>query len=163
MARHLAGPVELLLGLNRKLYQELEPGMFVTMLAAVIEPESGTLEFACAGHPSPLLRAPDGKVSELTNPGALPLGAMADTPFREHTTTLVPGSCVLFYTDGLDEAHNDKKELFGKERIVKVLGESNGNAQDALDALLTEVARFAEGELQSDDLTLITLSRDRSR
>ncbi len=163
MARHLAGPVELLSGLNRKLYQELEPGMFVTMLAAVIEPETGMLEFACAGHPSPLLRAPDGSVSELAEPGALPLGAMADTPFHAHTTSLAAGSCVLFYTDGLDEAHNDKKELFGKDRIVKTLQECNGGAQDALDALLAEVARFSEGEPQSDDLTLITLSRDRKR
>jgi phosphoserine phosphatase RsbU/P len=160
MARHLAGPVELLVGLNRKLYQELEPGMFVTMLAAVLEPESGTLEFACAGHPSPLMRAPDGSVSELAQPGALPLGAMADTPFQPHTALLVPGSCVLFYTDGLDEAHNDKKELFGKERIVQTLAEHSANAQDALDALLAQVARFSQGEAQSDDLTLVTLSRD---
>ncbi len=163
MARHLAGPVELLSGLNRKLYQELEPGMFVTMLAAMLDPESGNMEFACAGHPSPLLRAADGNVSELSEPGALPLGAMADTAFHPHTVTLAPGSCVLFYTDGLDEAHNDKKELFGKERIVQTLRESNGGAQDALDALLADVARFAGGEPQSDDLTLITLSRDRKR
>jgi serine phosphatase RsbU (regulator of sigma subunit)/pSer/pThr/pTyr-binding forkhead associated (FHA) protein len=163
MARHLAGPVELLSGLNRKLYQELEPGMFVTMLAAVLDPESGVMEFACAGHPAPLLRSADGKVSELSEPGALPLGAMADTAFRAHTVTLAPGSCVLFYTDGLDEAHNDKKELYGKERIVKTLRESNGGAQDALDALLAEVARFAGGEPQSDDLTLITLSRERKK
>jgi serine phosphatase RsbU (regulator of sigma subunit) len=163
MARHLAGPVELLSGLNRKLYQELEPGMFVTMLAALLDPESGNMEFACAGHPSPLLRAADGRVSELSEPGALPLGAMADTVFRPHTVTLAPGTCVLFYTDGLDEAHNDKKELYGKERIVKTLRESTGDAQDALDALLAEVARFAGSEPQSDDLTLITLSRNRKR
>src|SRR5882724_3529889 len=124
MAQHLTGPVELLSNLNRKLYQELEPGMFVTMLAAMLDPESGTMEFACAGHPSPLLRAADGSVSELSEPGALPLGAMADTVFQSHTVTLAPGSCVLFYTDGLDEAHNEKKELFGKQRIVKTLRES---------------------------------------
>jgi serine phosphatase RsbU (regulator of sigma subunit) len=163
MARHLAGPVELLSALNRKLYQELEPGMFVTMLAAMLDPESGTMEFASAGHPAPLLRAADGSVSELSEPGALPLGAMADTVFPQHTAMLAPGSCVLFYTDGLDEAHNDKKELFGKERIVQTLRGCNGGAQDALDALLADVARFAGGEAQSDDLTLITLSRDRKR
>ena len=163
MARHLAGPAELLAGLNRKLYQELEPGMFVTMLAASLELESGSLEFANAGHPSPLMRAPDGSVSELCEPGALPLGAMADTPFRQLDAVLAPGSCVLFYTDGLDEAHNGKKELFGKERIAKTLADSGGNAQGTLDALLAEVARFAVGEPQSDDLTLITLGRERDR
>ncbi len=160
LARHMGGPAELLSGLNKRLYQELEPGMFVTMLAATLEPEPGTLEFACAGHPSPLLRAADGTVSELTVPGALPLGAMPDTEFRTHRSILTAGACVLFFTDGLDEAHNDKNELFGKERIVETLKKCR-DAQDALDSLLAEVARFAAGEPQSDDLTLITLSRDR--
>ncbi len=160
LARHMSGPSELLSGLNRKLYQELEPGMFVTMLAAALEPEPGLLEFACAGHPPPLLRATNGSVSELAEPDALPLGAMPDTEFRPHRQTLVAGAIVLFYTDGLDEAHNDKKDLFGKERIVEILGNSR-DAQDALDSLLAGLARFTAGEAQSDDLTLITLSRDR--
>jgi phosphoserine phosphatase RsbU/P len=163
MARHLAGPAELLTGLNHKLYQELEPGMFVTMLAAVLDPETGALHFANAGHPVPLMRAPNGDVSELGEPGALPLGAMADTTFREFGATLTPGSCVLFYTDGLDEAHNAAQELFGKERIVKAMTDGGGGAQGMLDALLADIARFTLDEPQSDDLTLLTLSRDRTR
>ena len=161
MARHLDGPGDLLTGLNHKLYQELEPGMFVTMLAARIDPEAATLEFANAGHPVPLLRTPEGAVNDLGEPGALPLGAMADTTFREFSATLAPGSCVLFYTDGLDEAHNGKKELFGKDRVVRTMIDGGGGAQGMLDALLAEIARFTADEPQSDDLTLITLGRDR--
>jgi sigma-B regulation protein RsbU (phosphoserine phosphatase) len=162
LARNLAGPEELLAGLNRKLNQELEPGMFVTMFAAALDAPSGQLEFANAGHPAPLLRAADGSVGELGEPGALPLGAMADTAFRSHHLTLAPGSCVLFYSDGLDEAHNGKKERFGKTRIVKTLADSGGGAQAALDALLAEVARFTDGEAQSDDLTLIAMAREKA-
>jgi len=88
---------------------------------------------------------------------------MADTTFREFRATLAPGSCVLFYTDGLDEAHNGKKELFGKERVSKTMVDGGGGAQGMLDALLAEIARFTADEPQSDDLTLITLSRDRNR
>ena len=160
LARHTSGPTELLSELNRKLYQELEPGMFVTMLAAALEPESGTLEFSCAGHPSPLLRMPDGKIAELATPGALPLGAMNDAQFPEHRATLPPGSCVLFYTDGLDEAHNGQQELFGKARVIEALAHS-GEAQEVLDSLLADLARFTAGEAQSDDLTLIVMTRDR--
>jgi hypothetical protein len=160
LARHMSGPAELLAGLNRKLYQELEPGMFVTMLAAALEPELGTLEFSCAGHPPPLLRAPDGTVSELGASGALPLGAMSDVQFPQHAATLAPGACVLFYTDGLDEAHNENNELFGKQRALEALARK-GEAQDILDSLLADVARFTAGEAQSDDLTLIVLSRNR--
>jgi len=160
LARHMSGPHELLAGLNRKLYQELEPGMFVTMLAAALEPEAGMLEFSCAGHPPPLLRAADGRVSELAAPGALPLGAMNDVQFAQHSVTLAPGSCVLLYTDGLDEAHNEKQELFGKERVIAALARG-GNAQDILDAMLVDLARFTAGEAQSDDLTLIVMSRNK--
>jgi serine phosphatase RsbU (regulator of sigma subunit) len=160
LARHMSGPNELLAGLNRKLYQELEPGMFVTMLAAALEPEAGTLEFSCAGHPPPLVRAADGRVSELAAPGALPLGAMNDVQFAQHSVTLAPGSCVLLYTDGLDEAHNEKQELFGKERVMEAL-RRGGNAQDVLDSMLVDLARFTAGEAQSDDLTLIAMSRNR--
>jgi len=160
LARHMSGPNELLAGLNRKLYQELEPGMFVTMLAAALEPEAGTLEFSCAGHPPPLLRAADGGVTELPTPGALPLGAMNDVQFAQHSVTLAPGSCVLLYTDGLDEAHNEKQELFGKERVIKALGRG-GDAQDILDSMLVDLARFTAGEAQSDDLTLIVMSRNK--
>ncbi len=162
MARHLSGPVELLTGLNRKLYKELEPGMFVTMLAAVIDPESGSLSFANAGHPLPLIRMADDTVRELGEPGALPLGAMADTAFHEISATLEAGSCVLFYTDGLDEAHNAQKDLFGKERIVKTMIDGGSGAQAILDSLLAELARFTASEPQSDDLTLVTISRDRA-
>ncbi|HZX89286.1 MAG TPA: SpoIIE family protein phosphatase [Rudaea sp.] len=160
LARHMSGPHELLAGLNRRLYQELEPGMFVTMLAAALEPEAGTLEFSCAGHPPPLVRGADGRVTELAAPGALPLGAMNDVQFGQHSVTLAPGSCVLLYTDGLDEAHNEKQELFGKERVMEALARS-GNAQDVLDSMLVDLARFTAGEAQSDDLTLIVMSRNR--
>jgi sigma-B regulation protein RsbU (phosphoserine phosphatase) len=161
-ARNLGGPDELLAGLNRKLAQELEPGMFVTMLAAAIEPESGRLEFANAGHPAPLLRTPDRRVQELGEHGALPLGAMSDTSFPLHTATITPGASVLFYTDGLDEAHNAAQDLFGKERVIQTLAGSGGGAQGTIDALLAEIARFTDGQAQSDDLTLIMVARERS-
>jgi serine phosphatase RsbU (regulator of sigma subunit)/pSer/pThr/pTyr-binding forkhead associated (FHA) protein len=162
LARHLGGPAELLAGLNHKLYQDLEPGMFVTMLAGHINPDSGLLTLANAGHPQPLMRSPDNKVHEIGEPGALPLGAMNDTVFRDTQATLAPGSCVLFYTDGLDEAHNAQKELFGKERVIRTLIDGGSGAQAVLDSLLAELARFTSGEPQSDDLTLVTLSRERS-
>ena len=159
LARHMGGPSELLAGLNRKLYQELEPGMFVTMLAAALEPDAGMIEFSCAGHPPPLLRARDGSVTELAAPGALPLGAMNEVQFPQHRANLDAGSCLLLYTDGLDEAHNEHEELFGKERVIASLSRS-GNAREILDSLLVDLARFTAGEAQSDDLTLIVLSRN---
>jgi phosphoserine phosphatase RsbU/P len=162
LATQLGGPVELLTELNRKLYQDLEPGMFVTMLAGTIDPDSGVLTLANAGHPQPLLRSAENHVSEIGEPGALPIGAMSDTVFRETQATLAPGCCVLFYTDGLDEAHNAQKELFGKDRVIRTMIDGGSGAQAVLDSLLAELARFTSGEAQSDDLTLVTLSRERA-
>ena len=108
--------------------------MFVTMLAGHIDPDSGLLTLANAGHPQPLMRSPDNKVSEIGEPGALPLGAMGDTVFRDTQATLAPGSCVLFYTDGLDEAHNAQKELFGKERVIQTMIDGGTGAQAVLDS-----------------------------
>lgn len=163
LARSLAGPDELLVGLNRKLAQELEPGMFVTMLAAALDPDSGKFEFANAGHPAPLLREPDGSVREIGEHGALPLGAMPDTSFPLYAATIAPGACLLLYTDGLDEAHDAAQNLFGKERVTQTLAGAGERAQGALDAQLAQVARFTDGQAQSDDLTLIAISRDRKR
>lgn len=160
LARNLDGPEELLAGLNRKLAQELEPGMFVTMFAAALDAEFGTLDFANAGHPAPLLRLPDATVGTLGETGALPLGAMSDATFRQRRASLPAGSCALFFGAGLEDAHNGKKEIFGKERIVRALVDSGGGAQAALDALLAELARFSEGEPQHSDLILIALVRE---
>lgn len=160
LARHLVTPAELLSRLNRQLYQELEPGMFVTMLAVRLDVDTATLTIANAGHPTPLLRAADGTVHELGEGSALPLGAMADTIFPEFSVILPPGGVALFYTDGLDEAHDAKQRLFGKEHILRTMAEAGSSAQGLLDALLAELARFTSGEPQSDDLTMIALSRD---
>jgi serine phosphatase RsbU (regulator of sigma subunit) len=162
LARNLDGPEELLAGLNRKLAQELEPGMFVTMFAAALDAEAGMLEFANAGHPAPLLRLPDATVGTLGETGALPLGAMNDATFRARRADLPPGSCALFFGAGLEDAHNGKKEIFGKERIVRTLVDSGGGAQAALDALLAEFARFSEGEPQHSDVVLIALAREQT-
>ena len=85
---------------------------------------------------------------------------MNDAQFPLHNATLLPGSSILFYTDGLDEAHNEKQELFGKERVMQSLARKE-TAQEILDCLLTDLARFTAGEAQSDDLTLIVVSRNK--
>ena len=121
----------------------------------------GVLTLANAGHPQPLLRSAENNVTEIGEPGALPLGAMGDTVFRDAGDARAR-CCVLFYTDGLDEAHNAQKELFGKERVIRTLIDGGSGAQAVLDSLLAELARFTSGEPQSDDLTLVTLSRDRT-
>ncbi len=158
LASQVTGPVELLTKLNQQLYSELEAGMFITMLAAALHPKSGILELVSAGHPNPIWRRRDGSIEPLSVHHATPLGATRDSAYTSIRFTLGAGDLLLFYTDGLDEAHNEQKDLFGHARILSTLIK-NDDPQNAIDALLTEVARFAGGEPQSDDLALIALQR----
>jgi sigma-B regulation protein RsbU (phosphoserine phosphatase) len=149
---------ELLSDMNSTLYAELEAGMFVTMLAFVLEPRSGMVEMAAAGHPAPLLRRRSGEVVTLVVEGGPPLGAMSDPSYPSTRHQLEPGDCVLLYTDGLDEAHNPEGQLFGLERVRAALADAD-SARATILALREALAAFVGNEPQSDDLTLLAVQR----
>jgi serine phosphatase RsbU (regulator of sigma subunit) len=149
---------ELLADVNAALYAELEAGMFVTMLVLVLEPRTGALELASAGHPMPLLRGADGRVSALEVSGGPPLGVMSQPAYDTARHQLQAGEVVLLYTDGLDEAHNPEGELFGIERVRAALAAAT-SAQETIAALRAALSAFVGNEPQSDDLTLVALQR----
>jgi serine phosphatase RsbU (regulator of sigma subunit) len=149
---------ELLDDINATLYAELEAGMFVTMLVLVLEPRSGALELAAAGHPAPLVRRANGSVSVLAIEGGPPLGAMSEPSYVASRHALEPGDMVLLYTDGLDEAHSPTGELFGVERVRAALADAT-SAQEVIAALREALAAFVGNEPQSDDLTLLAVQR----
>jgi serine phosphatase RsbU (regulator of sigma subunit) len=151
-------PAELLTAANTALYAELESGMFVTMLAGALDARSGKLELSSAGHPPPLVRRRDGRLEPLDAPGGPPLGAMSQPIYHTALTTLAAGDCVLFFTDGLDEAHNAQSELFGIERVAQAMVKS-GDAAKMIENLLGALGEFVGAEPQHDDLTLVALER----
>jgi serine phosphatase RsbU (regulator of sigma subunit) len=93
----------------------IPPNMFVTCFYAILEPESGHLVYANAGHNLPCRRRPDEQAATTTDLSArgMPLGLMPQMDYEEQETALVPGEGVLFYTDGLMEAHNPHGEMLG--------------------------------------------------
>lgn len=157
-ARRTRRASELLDDVNAVLYNELEAGMFVTMLVVVLEPRSGQIELAAAGHPPPLLRAVDGSVRTLEVQPGPPLGAMSEPTYVSSRHLLEPGQCLLMYTDGLDEAHDADGKLFGAERVRASLARAE-DARGAITGLRDELARFVGTTAQSDDLTLLAVQR----
>jgi sigma-B regulation protein RsbU (phosphoserine phosphatase) len=149
---------ELLDDINATLYAELEAGMFVTMLVMVLEPRTGAIELASAGHPAPLVRRAGGTVAALPVEGGPPLGAMSEPSYAPTRHQLDQGDCVLLYTDGLDEAHSPEGTLFGIERVIAALGAAT-TAQETIAALREALAAFVGNEPQSDDLTLLAVQR----
>jgi serine phosphatase RsbU (regulator of sigma subunit)/anti-sigma regulatory factor (Ser/Thr protein kinase) len=156
-APDLVSPGAVLGRANERLYAEIPAHMFVTCLVALLDPRSGRLRYANAGHCLPLLKTADG-VGELWATG-MPLGAMPGMAYDEHETDLAPGDSLLLYSDGLVEAHNPAGDMFGFSRLQKVVERSNGSP-DLIDACLAELQAFVgTGWEQEDDITLVVLQR----
>jgi serine phosphatase RsbU (regulator of sigma subunit)/anti-sigma regulatory factor (Ser/Thr protein kinase) len=151
-------PGEVLEKANEMLYPDIPARMFVTCLYAVLDPVSGRLCYANAGHDLPYRRRGD-TVSELRAIG-MPLGLMSGMTYEEKETVLMPGESVLFYSDGIVEAHNAQREMFSFPHLREVLGQSKGSGSNLIGHLLAELARFTgDNWEQEDDVTLVTLSR----
>ena len=133
--------------------------MFVTCFYAILDPKSATLSYANAGHDLPYLRRSDGDVEELRARG-MPLGLMPGMGYEENEIELGADEGVLFYSDGLVEAHDPEGEMFGFPRLRRMVAE---HAEDGslVDFLMDELRSFTGGDgwEQEDDITLVTLQR----
>lgn len=150
-------PAEVLARVNDLLAVTIPTGVFVTCFYAMLDPESGRLRYANAGHDLPYLRH-EGKVVELRVTG-MPLGLMPGTQYEEKELTLTDGDNLLLYSDGLVEAHNPQRAMFSFSYLMTLLQEDL-TGKDLLDLLLNKLAAFTgPGWEQEDDVTLVTLLR----
>jgi serine phosphatase RsbU (regulator of sigma subunit) len=167
-AQRLFSPGEVLRRANEALVTDIPPNMFITCLYAILEPESGRLVYANAGHDLPYRRvageSSDGEniasAQELRATG-MPLGLMPGMAYEEKEVVLEGGESVLFYSDGLVEAHEPTtREMFGFPRLQGLVGAHRGGGSSLIGFLLSELTRFTgEGWEQEDDITLVTLER----
>jgi serine phosphatase RsbU (regulator of sigma subunit)/predicted ester cyclase len=153
-------PGEVLERVNETLLARIPLNMFVTCFYAVLEPKSASLSYANAGHDLPYLQR-GGDAEELRARG-MPLGLMAGMSYEEKEIELDYGEGVLFYTDGLVEAHDPKGEMFGFPRLRKLIAE-HGEESSLGDFLLEQLYSFVgEGWEQEDDITHLTLKHSAS-
>jgi serine phosphatase RsbU (regulator of sigma subunit) len=135
--------------------------MFVTCFYAILDPKSGSLSYANAGHDLPYLWH-GGDAEELRARG-MPLGLMPEMTYEEKEAVLREGDSVLFYSDGLVEAHDPNYEMFGFPRLSVLITE-HGKQRWLVDTLLDELYSFVgESWEQEDDITLLTLRRSATR
>jgi serine phosphatase RsbU (regulator of sigma subunit) len=152
---------EILAQVNETLLARIPQNMFVTCFYAILEPESGSLRYANAGHDLPYLWR-GGDCEELRARG-MPLGLMPGMSYEEKETLLDAGEAALFYSDGLVEAHDPKGEMFGFPRLRALVAE-HGEQRSLENLLLEDLYSFVgEGWEQEDDITLLTLRRSPSR
>jgi serine phosphatase RsbU (regulator of sigma subunit) len=150
-------PGKVLERVNETLLARIPPNMFVTCFYAILEPESGSLTYANAGHDLPYLHR-NSDAEELRARG-MPLGLMPGRGYEEKKTILEAGESALFYSDGLVEAHDPHGEMFGFPRLRALVAEQ-AEERSLGNLLLEELYSFVGGGWeQEDDITLLTLER----
>jgi serine phosphatase RsbU (regulator of sigma subunit)/ketosteroid isomerase-like protein len=145
---------------NDALATNIPPNMFITCFYAILEPESGRLHYANAGHDLPYVWQ-SGEAEELRARG-MPLGLMPGMSYEQKEIELDVGEGVFFYSDGLVEAHDPKGEMFGFPRLKALIAE-HAEEGSLGDFLMEELYSFVgKGWEQEDDITLLTLRRSSS-
>jgi serine phosphatase RsbU (regulator of sigma subunit) len=154
-------PGEVLSRVNETLLARIPPNMFVTCFYCILDSKSSSLSYANAGHDLPYLWHAS-EAEELRARG-MPLGLMPAMSYEEKGMELDTGEGVLFYSDGLVEAHDPKGDMFGFPRLRALVAE-HGEERSLGDFLLEELYSFVgEGWEQEDDITLLTLRRSAAR
>ncbi len=151
-------PQQVLTYLNRRLATRYtaQNESFVTAFYAVYDPARRTLTYARAGHNPPRLkRCQDGSLVALNEATGLPLGIGDDSAYTECVHQLLPGDQIIFYTDGITEAHSPEGEMFTTERLDHELENCSLQASALLESVLVAVRNFTAGQPAEDDQTMI--------
>jgi len=156
-APRLVAPGKVLERVNDFLHADIPANMFVTCLYAVLDPQTGGLTFANAGHDLPFVRR-GANVEELRATG-MPLGAMPGMRYQESEAVLGPGDVILLHSDGLAEAHDTSHAMFGFPRMRSLMAQL-GIGDELIDGLMGSLRSFTGPAWeQEDDITLVTLAR----
>jgi sigma-B regulation protein RsbU (phosphoserine phosphatase) len=159
---HPQEPHLVLQAVNHRILADTHGGPYVTLFFAVLDPTSGSLSFANAGHPPGYLWR-DSSENELvllprTGP---PLGAYDEAEWDSETLLINPGDKLLLYTDGIPEAQNMDRDFYGAEQLeATVLENRNRTAATTVQDVLDRVQQFAGEASRSDDITVIAFARD---
>jgi len=154
IAKEGSSPGEVLSRVNDLLKPDMPQNMFVTCLYAILDPQTGIMRYANAGHPVPYRRTKQG-IAELRASG-IPLGLLPGISYSEEETSIEAGECIILYTDGLVEAHNAQREMFGFPRLQELIGDKKDDGDSLIDRLLDELHAFTGDQWeQEDDITLV--------
>jgi sigma-B regulation protein RsbU (phosphoserine phosphatase) len=145
---------------NARLHQDVKKGMFVALLYAVMDRQRMTLTFSNAGQVQPVIFSQNqSKPTYIESEGdRFPLGIIKECHYQETCLPIKPGDIVVFYTDGMVEAVNDKDELYGFDRFLTSIEEGwELSASALLDKLIGDVMRYVGDVEQHDDLTAVVV------
>lgn len=147
--------------INNHMSVKAVEGRFVTFVLTILDLKTNEMILVNGGHMSPMIRKIDGTIEEFDEETiGLPVGVLADYPFETVSKKLDPGDIVVIYTDGVSEAMNPADELYGPQRLTKLVAENNSSAAELGKTILDDVRRHAAGRPQNDDITLMAFGRN---
>jgi adenylate cyclase len=139
---------------------EREGGVFVTAFAGILDLATGDVTYASAGHDSPFVLGGDKGLRQLVTEGGPPFGAVDEFSYPMDHGRIEPGELLLLYTDGVTEAENADRKLYGIKRLAMALANAPAvDAQNIVDAVIGDLRRFIGAAEQADDITLLALRR----
>jgi sigma-B regulation protein RsbU (phosphoserine phosphatase) len=151
-------PADLLRDINAILAPKTSPSKFVTMVAGVLDPATGVVDFANAGHVSPLVVSKSGV--EAMSSTDIVVGILPDAQYRNQTLTLRTGDSLVLFTDGVTEAENIAEEQLGLDPISEMLLSMHSSEASAiLDRIDTYVAEYIGEVPAGDDVTMLAMTR----
>lgn len=144
---------------NTFLCQENANDMFVTVFYGILDIHTGSITYCNAGHNPPILIKKDNTVISVPLTNDFVLGELEDMAYHEKTLQLTPGDNLLLYTDGITEAMNIRKEQYGEKRLADYCRNLAGKSPKEIIEKITEtVGEFVIGAVQSDDITLLSIT-----
>jgi serine phosphatase RsbU (regulator of sigma subunit) len=152
-------PGRVLTAFNRRLQEEFVEDEYATLLLCVVDPASGGVSWASAGHPPPLLTGPSPRT--LAFAGSLPVGLFPEATYQTARFTLPPGRCAVLYTDGVVEARNPDGQEFGTEGLEAAAPAVAASAAAVAEVVLKQVLSHSGGHLD-DDAAVLVLRREQA-
>jgi len=143
---------------NNLLFESTASDIYVTAVYGVLDTKNRIFTFANAGHNAPILRHANGEMEYLTE-GGVALGMFENLKYEERPVGLSPGEIIVFYTDGVTEAKNEKDEEFGTKRLKQVISDSHQLSAAQIQENIYNAVKDFTGDLhQEDDLTMIVIN-----
>lgn len=144
---------------NDMLCKENVNDMFVTVFYGILNIQTGLITYCNAGHNPPIVIKHDNTVSFAPLTGDRILGAMADSVYHEKEIQLVPGDTLFLYTDGVTEAKSKNNDFYGEQQLLQnCLGLTGLSSKEIVNRITETVDEFAPGAVQSDDITLLSIT-----
>jgi sigma-B regulation protein RsbU (phosphoserine phosphatase) len=149
-------PDQILYTVNNQLCLDNDEGMFVTVFCAILDLESGVVEYSNAGHNPPLVYRQGGSYEYMQSKKSFVLGGMENFKYQSNTLTLDLNDAIYLYTDGVTEAMNNQDQLFSEERLKATLFElKQQNEEEILHGVKAAIGDFVKETPQSDDITML--------